>query len=152
MVRWRSFTLWFSFWGKYIPEGLNIKVLWWKILEVTILNKNNFTILNRGYRIYPILCLTCIFPFKGNLSLVDLLQSPHSDYVTRCYFNLCLQQRSRYDRVSREVKMAASINTQRKKISQNCSSDFHNSVFGTPRYSLYVRVMTSAYVRGQPGF
>ena len=35
------------------------------------------------------------------------------------------------------------------------SSDFHNSiklVFGTPRYSLYVRVMTSAYVKGQPGF
>ena len=35
-----------------------------------------------------------------------------------------------------------------------CSSDFHNSnlFFGTPRYSLYVRVMTSAYVKGQPGF
>jgi len=36
----------------------------------------------------------------------------------------------------------------------NGSSDFHNSklVFGTPRYSLYVRVMTLAYVKGQPGF
>ena len=30
-------------------------------------------------------------------------QSPHSDYVTRCYFNLCLQQGSRDDRVSRDV-------------------------------------------------
>ena len=30
-------------------------------------------------------------------------QSPHSDYVTRCYFNLCLQQGSRDDRVSREA-------------------------------------------------
>jgi len=30
-------------------------------------------------------------------------QSPHSDYVTRCYFNICLQQGSRDDRVSRDV-------------------------------------------------
>ena len=30
-------------------------------------------------------------------------QSPHSDYVTRCYLNLCLQQGSRDDRVSRDV-------------------------------------------------
>jgi len=30
-------------------------------------------------------------------------QSPHSDYVTRCYFNLCIQQGSRDDRVSRDV-------------------------------------------------
>ena len=30
------------------------------------------------------------------------------------------QQRSRFDRVSREVNMAASINTQRKKVRQNC--------------------------------
>ena len=33
----------------------------------------------------------------------QFLQSPHSDYVTRCYFNLCLQQGSRDDRVSRDV-------------------------------------------------
>jgi len=31
------------------------------------------------------------------------IQSPHSDYVTRCYFNLCLQQGSHDDRVSRDV-------------------------------------------------
>jgi len=31
------------------------------------------------------------------------VQSPHSDHVTRCYFNLCLQQGSREDRVSRDV-------------------------------------------------
>jgi len=30
-------------------------------------------------------------------------QSPHSDYVTRCYFNLCPQQGSRDDRVTRDV-------------------------------------------------
>jgi len=30
-------------------------------------------------------------------------QSPHSDYATRCYFNLCYQQGSRDDRVSRDV-------------------------------------------------
>ena len=30
-------------------------------------------------------------------------QPPHSDYVTRCYFNLCLQQGSRDDGVSRDV-------------------------------------------------
>jgi len=33
----------------------------------------------------------------------NILQSPHSDYVTHCYFNLCLQQGSRDDRVSRDV-------------------------------------------------
>jgi len=32
-----------------------------------------------------------------------VIQSPHSDNVTRCYFNLCLQQGSRDDRVSRDV-------------------------------------------------
>jgi len=32
-----------------------------------------------------------------------VMQSPHSDYVTRCYFNICLQQGSRDDRVSRGV-------------------------------------------------
>jgi len=30
-------------------------------------------------------------------------QSTHIDYVTRCYLNLCLQQGSRDDRVSRDV-------------------------------------------------
>jgi len=30
-------------------------------------------------------------------------QSPNSDHVMRCYFNLCLQQGSRDDRVSRDV-------------------------------------------------
>jgi len=43
----------------------------------------------------------------GQLESGDILQlycqSPHSDYVTRCYFNLCLQQGSRDDRVSRDV-------------------------------------------------
>ena len=32
-----------------------------------------------------------------------MLQSPHSDYVTRCYFNLCLQQGSRDNRIVRDV-------------------------------------------------
>jgi len=49
-----------------------------------------------------------VYPLKA--------QSPHSDYVTRCYFNLCLQQGSRDDRVSREANMAAPINTPRKKV------------------------------------
>jgi len=31
------------------------------------------------------------------------MQSPNNDYVTRCYFNLCLQQGSRDDIVSRDV-------------------------------------------------
>jgi len=35
-------------------------------------------------------------------SEIEPVQSPHSDYVTRCYFNLCLQQGSRDDRVARE--------------------------------------------------
>jgi len=35
--------------------------------------------------------------------LLHFIQSPHSDYVTRCYFNLCLQQGSRDDRVSRDA-------------------------------------------------
>jgi len=32
-----------------------------------------------------------------------IIQSPHSDYVTRCYFNLCFQQGSRDDKVLRDV-------------------------------------------------
>ena len=54
------------------------------------------------------------------LLLNEIYQSPHSDYVTRCYFNLCLQQGSRDDRVSREANMAAPINTPRKKVDKNC--------------------------------
>jgi len=41
------------------------------------------------------------FPFYKYVQVYH--QSPHSDYVTRCYFNLCLQQGSRDDRVSRDV-------------------------------------------------
>ena len=43
---------------------------------------------------------TDIFSFhQGHIST----QSPHSDCVTRCYFNLCLQQGSRDDRESCDV-------------------------------------------------
>jgi len=40
---------------------------------------------------------------QHNKAYLIIFQSPHSDYVTRCYFNLCLQQGSRDDRVSRDV-------------------------------------------------
>ena len=44
---------------------------------------------------------------SGEVSTIMLFvldcQSPYSDYVTRCYFNLCLKQGSRDDRVSRDV-------------------------------------------------
>jgi len=41
--------------------------------------------------------------FASALESRVVWQSPHSDYVTRCYFNLCPQQGSRGDRVSRDV-------------------------------------------------
>jgi len=44
-----------------------------------------------------------VYFFSNKQYLISFLQSPHSDYVTRCYFNLCLQQGSRDDRVSRDV-------------------------------------------------
>jgi len=55
-------------------------------------------------------------------------QSPNSDYVTRCYINLCPQQGSRDDRVSREVNLF-SVCIVRLILYSSVKFYFHNFIF-----------------------